>query len=684
MVDAHQARWRGLADPLVLCAVLVFVVYAGNFLYFFVDDEAIPLVFARNLLRGRGLSYNTLEGPVEGYTDFLHVLTSALTLGVVHAVGASTMSVFFIGKAVSFLAGIGTVVMTWQTVRRTAGVTAMAALAGLLLLATAGPLAVWACSSLETATFVFLLSVLLFAVHAGQQRDAPRLDTLAAVTASAVVLERLDGPVYVAAVLGAYVLCADSGRRRILATRVGGPVLAVLVAYHGWRIWYFGDWLNLPIHAKILYKLWPHGDLVTRPPAISYWAQFVEAYGWVLVGLLGLTLLYGLRDRRVWPVIIATGVALAYASIVGDWMFGLRMFAAALPWLAVGTILSLSVLESRRPLVGVLVALAIIVSSAVRAGRFEAEDERVSRKPSFLRHPGTEPRSYFGPYYSVFQALAPHMRPGTRMAYNQAGFVPFLLDADNIDDLGICSKFYAKLPTTDVFFTEAGRYAPLREGPVIGATEAYLLHHDVRLIVQRNDLLRHANEGGIPPVLLGGYFVRDASFAFDTIYRRSDRTASEFQRDPRLFTENLAHTSHVTTATLDGTPLGSHPASLEFLRSGAARLTVNPTTSVEVGFGETDKTVFALGVNRLTADREVRLVIELRSQTGAVVFSTAIDVPKAGPRAVAMRLTPPVNASRLHLSFSSNERARVRIEDLRVLGQSALLADYIHRTLSFH
>ena len=209
-LDARQARW-GLADPLVLCAVLVFVVYAGNFLYFFVDDEGIPLVFARNLLRGRGLSYNTLEGPVEGYTDFLHVLTSALTLGVVQAVGASTISVFFIGKAVSFLAGIGTVVMTWQTVRRTAGVTAMAALAGLLLLATAGPLAVWACSSLETATFVFLLSVLLFAVHAGQQRDAPGLDTLAAVSASAVVLERLDGPVYVAAVLGAYFLCADSG-----------------------------------------------------------------------------------------------------------------------------------------------------------------------------------------------------------------------------------------------------------------------------------------------------------------------------------------------------------------------------------------------------------------------------------------------------------------------------------------
>ena len=158
------------------------------------------------------------------------------------------------------------------------------------------------------------------------------------------MLERLDGTVYIAAVLGAYVLCADSGRRRALATRVGGQCWRcsrpITVGGYG----YSATGSTCRSTPKYCYKLWPHGNLVTKPPALSYWAQFVEAYGWVLVGLLGLTLLYGLRDRRVWPVIIATGVALAYASVVGDWMFGLRMFAAALPWLAVGTILSLSVL----------------------------------------------------------------------------------------------------------------------------------------------------------------------------------------------------------------------------------------------------------------------------------------------------------------------------------------------------
>ena len=99
-------------------------------------------------------------------------------------------------------------------------------------------------------------------------------------------------------------------------------------------------------------------------------------------------------------------------------------------------------------------------------------------------------------------------------------------------------------------------------------------------------------------------------------------------------------------ATLDGRPLGSYPAALESLRGGADRLTVDPTSSVDVRFGETDEAVFGLGVNRLTANRPVRLVIELRSRSGAVVFSTVVDLPKAGARAVAMRLTQPVNASR--------------------------------------
>src|SRR3954454_20021512 len=94
---------RRAAVTLTACAI--FVAYAGCFLYFFVDDEAIPLVYARNLLRGRGLAYTVLEGRVEGYSDFLHVLWSAGLLAVTHALGFSPLAPLLVGKVVSLAAG---------------------------------------------------------------------------------------------------------------------------------------------------------------------------------------------------------------------------------------------------------------------------------------------------------------------------------------------------------------------------------------------------------------------------------------------------------------------------------------------------------------------------------------------------------------------------------------------------
>src|SRR3954471_11164882 len=92
---------------LSVSAAVVFCLYASLFLCFFVDDEAIPLVYARNLLRGRGLVYTVLEGRVEGYSDFLHVLWSAVLLWIARVLGLSPLAPLLAGKAVSLAAGAG-------------------------------------------------------------------------------------------------------------------------------------------------------------------------------------------------------------------------------------------------------------------------------------------------------------------------------------------------------------------------------------------------------------------------------------------------------------------------------------------------------------------------------------------------------------------------------------------------
>src|SRR5215203_2625052 len=74
----------------------LFALNAANYLYFFVDDEAIPYVFAQNLLNGKGLRYNSFEGPVEGYSNFLHVIAAAAVLGSVRLLHLDKLAVFSI------------------------------------------------------------------------------------------------------------------------------------------------------------------------------------------------------------------------------------------------------------------------------------------------------------------------------------------------------------------------------------------------------------------------------------------------------------------------------------------------------------------------------------------------------------------------------------------------------------
>src|SRR3954447_1014814 len=94
------ASSRGSPEPaasstaLIVATLLLFVCHAANYLYFFVDDEGIPFIFAKHLLEGRGLAYNSFEGRVEGYSDLLHILLSAGWLSLAHFLGLSRLAPF--------------------------------------------------------------------------------------------------------------------------------------------------------------------------------------------------------------------------------------------------------------------------------------------------------------------------------------------------------------------------------------------------------------------------------------------------------------------------------------------------------------------------------------------------------------------------------------------------------------
>jgi hypothetical protein len=164
------------------------------------------------------------------------------------------------------------------------------------------------------------------------------------------------------------------------------------------------------------------------------------------------------HQRTVLTVWSAVAVLLAYVSLVGDWMFGFRFFVPLLAPLSVLCAVGLAALEQRRRTLARLVAIGVVFTACVSAVRMMALYEADQQRPAFWKAPSLDPAIRFGEYYDAYRALAPLVQPGDRIADHEAGFVPYLLDVENIDMLGLVSKFPAAAPTLDAIFTDVGRF----------------------------------------------------------------------------------------------------------------------------------------------------------------------------------------------------------------------------------
>jgi hypothetical protein len=675
-------RWTGCVFA------LLFVLHCANYLYFFVDDEAIPYVFAQNLLDGNGLRYNSFEGPVEGYSDFLQVLVATAILEIVHLLQLDKVHVFTINKAWSLACGVGVVWVTFRMLRRLPGVGAPGLVAGMMFVVLAGPLAVWSCSSLETATFTFLISCLVAWVIA-PPTDARPGWIVAACTAAAL-LARIDGFVYVGAVIGSAMLVRGSRERRDLFTAVVLPSLAVFTIYQLWRIWYFPDLLPPPIMTKVLFKLRPHAHTLVQGPPENYAAAFFRMYGVVpFVALCAVSLGWA-RSRVVAACTVAAAVVTAYLAVVGDWMFGFRFFGPVLPLLAVLVASSVTAIATRwRTIVGWTVAASCTVWFGVVASAVLERYVTLVKNESWLAHPTLDPHRYFAHYYSLVEGMRGRVRPGERTAYNQAGFVPFMLDFDNIDNLGLCSRFFARLPTTDLLMTEVGRYEPPTNKPVQRAGEAYLLYRDPAFVIYPAALVRHANEQRIPDALFGGYY----RFAFEdkaernVVYIRGSQSVVPFKTDATRFLENLAHVTHVRRASVNGATVPQRDISTTFpwLRENTGRVTVAPRYSADVTFASEDEPVYQVFVSRLSAHAPMTVTVTLEDGAGTSLFQQKVELVERRPGGFHWVLPTAVRVRRVRIEAEAHTGtpARLSIGDFRVQGQTRALSAYIQRTLQF-
>jgi hypothetical protein len=357
-LDLRQHRWA-------IAAALVFLAHATFYLYFFVDDEGITLVYARSLLEGRGLTYADVEGPTEGYSNFLHVIVMAVLLGLVGLGGLEPIWTFAAGSVLSLACGASLVALVWHTAARL-GFPPLPRTVGAMLLAASGPLAVWSNSSLETVPFALAFMTLVAATLPDIRPVA------AAIAAIVVILMRVDGALYVGIWMTVRFAAGNSAARPLLVRRVAPSVIAVAVVYAAARAWYFDSVLPLPLQTKVAHKLTGSAAAVVWTERGEYLPAFASHGGWPLLMGLAVAATVAVRAPRRHALVWSAGAAVAalagYTATVGDWMFGFRFFVPLLAPLALLCACGLAIAEARQRWLARAAAVAAIAWAASGAG----------------------------------------------------------------------------------------------------------------------------------------------------------------------------------------------------------------------------------------------------------------------------------------------------------------------------
>jgi hypothetical protein len=198
---------------------------------FVTDDALITLRYARHFAEGLGIRWNPGEDPVEGFTNFSHVLigAAALKLG---------LPALWTLKVINLAAIVALCPVCYALAYRMLS-SKLWASAAALLVGLHPPLWYWAASGLETG--LYTLAVYWAVLQAdGPTRSARRWTLLPLLIAG---LTRFEGPVAAAALVAGYV-AADvmwPPRERVKGALVWLVPFALLyAAYFSWRLDYFG------------------------------------------------------------------------------------------------------------------------------------------------------------------------------------------------------------------------------------------------------------------------------------------------------------------------------------------------------------------------------------------------------------------------------------------------------------
>ena len=136
-------------------------------------------------------------------------------------------------------------------------------------------------------------------------------------------------------------------------------------------------------------------------------------------------------------------------------------------------------------------------------------------------------------------------------------------------------------------------------------------------------------------------------------------------------------------ASIDGRRLAANALGpeLPFLREREQSRSFSRDFQIDLGLPE-DADVYALYVGRLASRLPCTLTLVLTGESGDEVLRRTIAI-RAGGATILEPLEGPVRALNASLRLDAASEDRVTISDVRLVGQSRTLRQYLRRTLRF-
>lgn len=368
------------------------------------DDAYISFVYVKNFAAGNGLTYN--GAVVQGFTNSLWVLI----LSLIALLGADPPSA---ALYLSFLFAASTLYLTFHFGQRL-GLPNRWALLGLLLVAVQIDFAYYLGKGLETTLFTFLLIAAL-----GLAATAPPKPATALWCGLLGALLALCRPEGIALAGGAGLLLGLRGGFRLALLSLSVSIL-LAAPWFVWAYRVYGDWLPNPVRAKvggISFQQLRYGFNYLFPRTLS---------GLMTAAFLITAVIALLRLRPIQHRALAAAVVVWFLFILlvgGDHMVGLRFLVPMIPVIMIVALL----FAHQQPTTTRKIALLLIPLLFIAARWHDPHRwARAAKQQQSQKE-----------WQAVGLWLKENAPPGSCIALNPAGIIPYYSGLSSIDMLGL-------------------------------------------------------------------------------------------------------------------------------------------------------------------------------------------------------------------------------------------------------